>query len=274
MIPSDVKPQFRAFSRFSVLLVVAVATRAATVPPGNYVLAQISVDGGAGSINSIGQVLVADGLWTPVVANSNVGAITAINGTGPFVGGSAINNRGQIVGQLCTPGVGGSCQSVLWSPDSPNGTVGSVVTLPLSSGPIAINSVGQVINGVLLWTPSSPNGVSGTTTDFRGITGIYSLIGAINDLGQVAVYEADTSVPHLFTPSTPNGSSGTLTPLPGMGLLAAVNNNGTVLGANSDSSGNWHGYLDPHVPERNRGHSFRNPHSRGLHPASALRNQR
>jgi uncharacterized membrane protein len=80
---------------------------------------------------------------------------------------SGINDFGQVAGWSTTSRSGGA-DVFLWTPSSPNGTIGSMIDLG-GGFAAAINAKGQVTgiavatNGnAFLWTPSSPNGTSGT----------------------------------------------------------------------------------------------------------------
>jgi hypothetical protein len=123
---------------------------------------------------------------------------------------TAMNSRGQVVGVTESPS-----RAVLWTPNSPNGTSGSL-SYPLGtegdySAANDINSFGQVVgtygfspgNGVnnigFVWTPDLANATSGT---WFGL-GDYTTAYGINAMGQVCGFS------DLWTPDTPNGTTGT-----------------------------------------------------------------
>ncbi|MFO0875157.1 MAG: hypothetical protein U0575_14455 [Phycisphaerales bacterium] len=133
-----------------------------------------------------------------------------------------LNGSGQVVGSSVGPGQTG--RSFLWSPTSPNGTVGSMVDLGTlggdSSVAYGINDAGQVCGYAddarggrfaYVWSPSRPNGSTGAMTSL-GLS-LPANIGArtgINSMGQVAGgAEGDyPPQPFLWTPTTPNGGMG------------------------------------------------------------------
>ena len=109
---------------------------------------------------------------------------------------SAINNAGQIIGQLGDQG------TTLWQK---NGGA-----IPLSGvAPGRINDYGQIAGGAL-WTPTTPNGAIGQTTVLGGSA------RGINSSGQVVgTFRTTNNSSHAFlwVPATPHGTDGTLTDL-------------------------------------------------------------
>ena len=112
-----------------------------------------------------------------------------------------MNSYGQVIGiSNADPG---RSHAFLWTPNSPNGTSGSMIDLgtllpdfsPLvPSSVIDINSYGQVIVELLdetafLWTPTQPNGTTGTMVIPVGIPQLpfpqRTRFTAINDRGQI-----------------------------------------------------------------------------------------
>jgi probable HAF family extracellular repeat protein len=134
-----------------------------------------------------------------------------------------INAYGQSTGRdEVSPGV----HAFLWSPTTPNTTVGASVDLGVTAGShssygVGINSFGQVsgithsFNGQssFLWTPSVANTTTGSMVALPALTsrGPNSNAWNINDTGQVvgdASIQVDlnrTAV--LWSPSTPNGTT-------------------------------------------------------------------
>jgi uncharacterized membrane protein len=120
----------------------------------------------------------------------------------------SINNYGQVVGTS-------SNEAFLWTPDAPNGTSGSMISLGAvtsSFDNIKINNYGQVIYyyniGTYLWTPNTPNGTEGIETDIGGLVTGFRVSGiGFNNVGQISGY-AYPGVCFLWTPSVPNGTTG------------------------------------------------------------------
>ena len=204
-------------------------------------------------INNYGQVIGAGNdanavplLWTPVIANAEVGSIIALaapNFPVTVTSLKAINDRGQIAGQI-TSQISGQTTTilVLWSPSIPNGTSGTSVTLagPTTNGWVTgLNNFGQVFGysapgGYFIWTPVTANASIGTMNTANELVGI----GAMNDYGQATI--SANPQPLLFTPSVPNGSKGTFTPFldTSYGPLA-INKNGMVLGTHNQEAFLW-----------------------------------
>jgi len=229
-------------SRFAgVLFLSWLAAAQSPTAPLNYIVTRIATNAGAFGINNFGQVVGGSSshsafLWTPIAANSTVGSLIVLDGL-PVAGADgsgayAINGRGQVAGRIdSTP----FAQPFLWSPDTPNGTSGTMVGFAGSSAVTAhfsvggINAYGQIFGGAglgYLWTPLAPNGTAGTlVTDTR-----FNFAAGINDSGEILI---DPAI--RFTPSAPNSAVGTFEQLsgfpPGVSLeVTAINNVGTVLG--------------------------------------------
>ena len=133
----------------------------------------------------------------------------------------------------------------LWTPNSSNGTLGSLTNLadyatsatPVSG--IAINDVGQVIglgtrnaaafDSVFLWSPDTPNATTGTLT---GLPLYYreDLLHpgvSFNNYGQIGGFINGQG--GIWTPSVPNGASGALFANPGWTYLTAMNGFGQAI---------------------------------------------
>jgi len=194
--------------------------------------------GNVTAINDYGQVAGLSSIgffpqawiWTPNTPNGTTGTTTMLGtlGGGAFSASHAyaLNAFGQVVGMSNTAST--DLHAFLWTPTSPNGTVGSMIdigTLGGSGSVIAngINASGQVVgeaNGTVfgqtrtfLWTPAAPNGTSGTMTDLGTMGGGYAGGFGISASGHVVGYRALTStcpcVPFLWRPAVPNGTTGT-----------------------------------------------------------------
>jgi len=236
-------------SRFGGVLFLAwLAAAQSPTEPLNYIVTRIATNAGAFGINNFGQVVGGSSshsafLWTPISANLTVGSLIVLEGL-PVAGAGgsgayAINGRGQVAGRIdATP----FAQPFLWSPDTPNGTSGTMVGFAGSSAVTAqfsiggINAYGQIFGGAglgYLWTPLVPNGTAGTlVTDTR-----FNFAAGINDSGEILIEPAIR-----FTPSAPNSTVGTFEQLsgfpPGASLeVTAINNTATVLGQTCPSPG-------------------------------------
>jgi probable HAF family extracellular repeat protein len=169
----------------------------------------------------------------PLIASAGKPYVFTILGDTVGVGGHTaaydINARGQVVG-------GENSHAFVWTPNSPNGTVGSKVNLGGLTGndstiANSINSFGQVVGWSqsrsvsgfqfrpFLWTPAIPNGTSGSMVGL----GHLSLPGAkarsfaygLNSFGQV-IGRTDSGGDHAFlwTPNTINATTGSISGLP------------------------------------------------------------
>jgi probable HAF family extracellular repeat protein len=196
------------------------------------------------AINSQGQVVgnvAVTGqrayLWTPSTPNGTSGSMVDI---GDLVGGSGatsatgINSQGQVAGRSSAPS--GGSHAFIWTPNSPNGTTGTMADLSDLPGgaddgsATGINARGQVVgnsnaatgNHAFLWTPTVPNGATGSMIDLNTVLEStsgsgWTLVSAnsINDNGQIVgegSYDPDgpggvAAVTHAFlltpVPSVP-----------------------------------------------------------------------
>jgi probable HAF family extracellular repeat protein len=170
-----------------------------------------------------------------------------------------INSYGQVVG---FSRITGTEHAFLWTPNSPNGTTGSMIDLGDLPGGIdesqafGINAQGQVAgNGSAatgtrgyLWTPTAPNGTTGSMTNLGDLPGgtNFSAAGGINSQGQTVGYTGATTGTRAFlwTPTIPNGASGSmidLGELPGgddESVAGAINSFGQVIGYSEAAPGN------------------------------------
>lgn len=188
-----------------------------------------------------------------VISRIDLGTLGGANSTA-----FGINAAGQVAGgSQRTTGVG---HAFLWTPNTPNGTTGTMIDLGTLSGNSAdfsdargINAAGQVVgfsgSHAFLWAPDVPNGTTGTMTDL-GTLGGFSEASGVNDAGQVVGVSATaTGDRHgfLWTPATPNGTSGSMTDLGTLGgNLAdahAINAAGQVVGASETATGDLHAFL-------------------------------
>jgi probable HAF family extracellular repeat protein len=185
---------------------------------------------GAFAINSFGQVVGSSTfrpfLWTPLTPNATTGSMIDLgdvpNGRGSGVA-SGINSIGQVTGAAA---IGFGSHTFLWTPDTPNGTTGSIVDLgdlpggdDLSQG-FSINSHGQVVgrgeaatgDRAFLWSPSTPNGSTGTMIDLGELPGgdDLSIAYSVNSSGHVvgSSKNAIGDRAFLWAPIVPNATTG------------------------------------------------------------------
>ncbi|HET9516083.1 MAG TPA: Ig-like domain-containing protein, partial [Gemmatimonadales bacterium] len=204
-------------------------------------------------------------LWQPSTTNGTTGTMHDL-GT---LGGNAssalgINASGQVAG---TSNVvfNGNDHVFLWTPNTPNGTTGTMIDLGLPEGSNAqgINDFGQVTGVSLvggwfqawIWTPSTANGTSGTTTWLGTLGGGGAEAHDVNAFGQVVGTSntASTSLHgFLWTPASPNGTVGSMIDLgtlggsgsvTGYGINAGGQVAGEVYGTTSDPWGPSHTFL-------------------------------
>ena len=219
-------------------------------------------------------------LWTPNAPNTSTGTDVDL---GSFQsGGSSTPNytavesnaRGQVVGQ---GGTANGLRVMLWTPNTPNGSVGTMLNLgSLDGGAFPafaedINSAGQIVgtsqvvsgaNHPFLWTPDVPNGSTGSFRDLGLLPGIGDIGEAtsINDLGQVVGYRANFPGERGFVWSEAEGKIdlNTLVDASGWVLKGAwgINNSGQIAGNGTfdpDGTGPLpaiaRGYLLTPIPE-------------------------
>jgi probable HAF family extracellular repeat protein len=188
----------------------------------------------ASGINHYGQVVGIAGssnhafLWTPTVANGVTGSMVELGDLPGGIDASSaedVNSHGQVVG------IGharNGASAFLWTPNTPNGAIGSMVDLATAiHGPDSIahgiNSHGHVVGTSggqpFLWTPTTPNGTTDVVLNLNSLVEPVSAAGwllvdarAINDVGQI-VGSGD------FDPDGPGGvdpvtKAFLLTPIP------------------------------------------------------------
>jgi len=217
-------------------------------------------DSDARGINAGGQVVGRSNspngfrafLWSPGHSNGTTGSMVDLGtlaGNDSFA--QSINSRGQVSGQS-TNDVAWPYSGFLWTPDSTNGTVGSMIDLG-SLGRASdytfaggINSQGQITgrgrsqmgDRAFLWMPATPNSAIGSMFALDGTpSGILEAGGVdINSAGQIVGngQTLDNSVSFLWTPTTSNGTTGVMTvlaELPIQSLPIALNDSGQIVGA-------------------------------------------
>ena len=188
-------------------------------------------------------------LWQPSSPNSTTGTMHDL-GTlpgGNYSSAVGINASGQVAGRSSIT-VNGNDHVFLWTPNTPNGTTGTMINLGLPQSSIAqgINDFGQVTGVSLvggwfqswLWTPSTANGTSGTVTWLGTLGGGGAEAHDVNTFGQVVGVSntANTSLHgFLWTPTSPNGTVGSMVDigtLGGSGSVTAygINAGGQVVG--------------------------------------------
>jgi len=190
-------------------------------------------------INDYGQAIMSGlsggTLFTPAAAHGNSGTFTPIPGLPGTDRTSlaAINRDGTIVGMSCTSGAALEvCTMFLWTPTSPNGTMGNTVGVPLPAGILTMNPVAMNARGDVVGYLGQPGGIgipflysSGTLYNLGLLSS--QLIGAtdgaaINDRGQIAFTSTtgaclltptsiEAPTPVGVSPATGSGSSQTIT---------------------------------------------------------------
>jgi probable HAF family extracellular repeat protein len=185
---------------------------------------QSSLMGAPVGINNRGQVLASSAfgspdtasiLWSPAAPNGSTGSavnIGELTGGATYAFPGGINSSGQVVG-VSTSASGD--EPFLWTPSTPNGASGSMVSvghLPgqVGGGGVAINAAGQVVGNArasasgfhaMLWTPDSPNGATGAMTDLGDFSGgiDFSHAYSVNASGHVVGYgHPANNVPRAF----------------------------------------------------------------------------
>jgi probable HAF family extracellular repeat protein len=254
----------------------------------------ISLDNDTGTlptgINSSGQIAGFFGsaseqrafLWTPKTSNSSSGSFIELGylpGRTATSEGRDINTFGQVVGSSRSGGLLPTSHGYLWTPNTPNGTTGSMIDLgDLPGGgdqsiANAINAGGQVVGEVstdagphaFLWSPSMPNGATGFMVDLGALPDEFqhSVAQDINIHGHVVGHSGagptTSTRAFLWTPDWPNSSTGkmidlnsVLEPISGrdwtLFTARAINDLGQIVG-----TGLFHGvqraFLLTPVPE-------------------------
>jgi probable HAF family extracellular repeat protein len=152
---------------------------------------------------------------------------------------SDINNYGQVVGQSESADGLKSFHPFLWTPNTSNGTTGSMMQIGSGSGVIfdtestanRINNYGQVGGNIeghpFLWTPSSTHGLTGTMSDLGVPTAEIASVQGINSIGQVVVDRNGSTF--LWTPTTSNGVAGSQTNVANFSTAARMNDFGQIV---------------------------------------------
>jgi len=208
-----------------------------------------SIDGCARAfgINNLGSVVGQDGCSQ---AQAVLWRRNAVGGTDftrvelpllastSFSAAYEINDAGQIIGRIITPGIS---HAVLWQPSSPGASTYVIIdlgTLGSASSNVAtdINSKGDIVgvsplasgvNRAFRWTPDSPNGTNGVMSDLGALSSSSEALG-INDDG-IIVGDSD-GLPVIWS------AAGISTlPFSSYGFARAINNRGTIVGASGNS---------------------------------------
>ncbi len=230
-------------------------------------------------------------IWNPSSPNSTTGSMIALDGVpnGVYASqGHDINSKGQDIGSANDPSDPTNSIGFLWTPTTPNGTTGWMVTLGdlpdeiagNSSQPLAINDSGQIVGAyggttisthAFLWSPLEPNGTNGEMIDLGTLPGTgYSRGLDINSQGQVVGLSTDNYNFYrafIWMPTTPNSDVGTMLDLNSLmhpetragwtlGRATGINDLGQIVGEgvyNPDGPGGIDGvgraYLLTPVPE-------------------------
>lgn len=195
------------------------------------------------------QVFTRAMVWTPSTPNGTVFSTMMLD---PITGfaelrPSAINNQGQIVGQLQNDSPGPTAP-FLWSPAGPNLQTGSMVVLQHPDAGIVhgeasdINAQGQVtgraflpvgatvLQRTFLWTPQEPNGNVGSMV---GLPSDFAMQIGINGSGQVSGsrFHGGAIIASKWTPREPSYVHESLTNLSLAGSQGfGINSQGDVVG--------------------------------------------
>jgi probable HAF family extracellular repeat protein len=232
---------------FLFCIVSILALRAASSLAAQYTLTDVGF-GINSAINASGQLTWFNGtaiLWTPTTPNGTSGTTTDLGllGGTSYSFGAAINASGQVMGGFSNDG-GISGHGVVWTPNTPNGTSGTVQEY--SSGKnisgLAINDSGQ-LTGQLVVNGYYPFMYDGTVHDLGLLgTGDFGWGNGINNYGQVAGFsnttvDGDDSRAILWQPTTPNSATGTMHDLGTIGGSFAdgrgINASGQVTGSST-----------------------------------------
>jgi hypothetical protein len=160
---------------------------------------------GLRAINDFGQAIInsQEGpmLFTPSEPNGTQGSFTPVPGLVPGDELFAINDHGTVLGRFA------SLQGFLWTPDTANGTSGTIAAIPFPPGyrsmyPVALNARGQAVG--TMWGYDGPDipflYSGGRIYDLSVLNSRFT--GAkpngINDRGQIVM--AETPMLWLLTP--------------------------------------------------------------------------
>ena len=144
-------------------------------------------------------------VWTPTTPNGSTGTMLSIGvlGTGRSSEAYAINNAGQIAGWSYwtnDPVYENEHRAFLWTPDTPNGSTGTMVNLGTLGGSwsvaTSISQDGKVAGWsalpggsphAFLWTPGGTAGPSSNPQmqDLGALNGYNTLALGVNSAGQV-----------------------------------------------------------------------------------------
>jgi len=170
-------------------------------------------------------------LWTPDVPNGTTGSmvlIPALKASDTFTLPVGMNSRGQFVGESGSGNEISDRDGFLWTPDSSNGTTGSMINLGHMSGfegeilPYSVNDLGQVVGAAssdsgaeqhaFFWTAESGMVDLHALLDQSGANWVLTHATAINQAGQIigwGDYDPDgpggaepVSSAFLLTPNT------------------------------------------------------------------------
>lgn len=214
----------------------------------------------SGQVSGRGSDYSSTLLWTPSNGIYTPLTLPDVNPPGSseisYPGG--LNDFGAVVGSVWDF-YGGGARSFIWKPTTPNGSIGTLVSLGGGTGTSielkSINASGEITgsrsgygsNGTLLWKPFTPNGTTGTMYDIGALSpGASSHGNKINASGQVIGTSIIGTTQHAFlwTPNTPNGTTGSMIDLgdPYGGNYIShgndMNNAGVVVGQGINQHGN------------------------------------
>jgi len=211
-------------------------------PSGNSgasVILPVSSTIGPKAINSFGQVIANEFLWTPSTEN---GATGTVNPDSRFKNAAGINDFGQVI--INPPG---PATPLLFTPTTANGATGTFTPISGIDYVLAINNNGAILGEstcgapgcqFFLWTPASPNGATGTVSEIpvpAEFTGVNAHL--LNDSGQVAgewcrldsTGACTSTAPFLYTGGIMYDLSTLTTGLGGAQFVAGINNHGQIV---------------------------------------------
>ena len=166
-------------------------------------------------------------VWTPTTPNGSTGTMLSIGvlGTGRSSEAYAINNAGQIAGWSYwtnDPVYENEHRAFLWTPDTPNGSTGTMVNLGTLGGSwsvaTSISQDGKVAGWsalpggsphAFLWTPGGTAGPSSNPQmqDLGALNGYNTLALGVNSAGQVVGQDMSAGAGRAFL-WTPGGTAG------------------------------------------------------------------